>query len=501
MKRLHLLLGNNSLKVMIAALILWMIISILALSYLKPPRADIKTDISMPSLETCREEIKGAFKHAWFSYKRYSWGFDELMPVSRNGKNWLYMGSTIIDSLDTLWIFGMDEEFKEAKEWVKNSLDFSACDCEVSVFEVNIRILGGLLSAYELSKDSIFLQKATELGDLMVHSFTLPHNFPYPKFNFKRKTGSSLDRSFLSIFEPNWKDTYLSLAGFGSLQLELSALSHHTKNSIYANLANSIIKHVFNIWKEDLFPNKITLNGDYVDKFSVAAGVDSFYEYLLKEYLHTNKTNESLKERFVRSLNAVIDNLVGQDSSGLYFLGYKSNNALIPEFHQFACYYPGLMILAANSLPYLDKRDEIIFLSQELASTCYQMNHKSATGLATESAMINNGIQFPILKNTDHGLRPETIESFWYFYYYTHDAKYQKWGWEIFKAIQKYAKLSVGYSELQNANTVPPGRTDRMQSYFLAETLKYLYLLLSEDQPFDLDEWVFNTEGHPLKVN
>lgn len=176
----------------------------------------------------------------------------------------------------------------------------------------------------------------------------------------------------------------------------------------------------------DLFPSKIALNGKNNEVYSVAGGIDSFYEYLLKEYIHMGQNDEVLKDRFVKSLDAILENLVGQDITGLYFIGTLENEILKPEMHQFACFFPGLMALAVNKLD-LPKKENVLFLAEELAYTCYQMNHRSATGLSTESVEINNGIRYPLMIDTDHGLRPETIESFWYLYCYTKDPKYQKW--------------------------------------------------------------------------
>ena len=100
------------------------------------------------------------FKHAWKGYREFAWGKDELLPLVKEGNTTLGLGLTIVDSLDTMWLMGLTEEFHEAREWVANNLDIAGNHHEVSVFETNIRILGGLLAAYHLSKDGVFLQKA-----------------------------------------------------------------------------------------------------------------------------------------------------------------------------------------------------------------------------------------------------------------------------------------------------------------------------------------------------
>ncbi|CAG8519774.1 11583_t:CDS:2, partial [Acaulospora colombiana] len=121
--------------------------------------------------EKRRNSIKNGFLHAWRGYSNYAWGYDELKPVSNQGINkfngW---GATIVDSLDTLWIMGLMEEFDKSKEFVSH-LNFTNSNSETNVFETIIRYLGGLLSAYELSKAPIFLEKAKELGVALLPAF------------------------------------------------------------------------------------------------------------------------------------------------------------------------------------------------------------------------------------------------------------------------------------------------------------------------------------------
>ena len=104
-------------------------------------------------------EIIDAFKHAWKEYKSSAWGMDEVKPVSHSSSTWFNLGLTIIDSLDTIWLMGLDQEFNEARHWVESGLNL-AQKKDVNLFEVTIRVLGGLLSAYHLTEDELFLDKA-----------------------------------------------------------------------------------------------------------------------------------------------------------------------------------------------------------------------------------------------------------------------------------------------------------------------------------------------------
>ena len=106
-----------------------------------------------------QKAVVDAFRHAWKAYKRHAWGKDELMPVSKKSSDWFNLGLTLVDSLDTMWLMGLKEEFDEAREWVKDEMDV-AQDTDVNLFETTIRVLGGLLSTYHLTGDTVFLDKA-----------------------------------------------------------------------------------------------------------------------------------------------------------------------------------------------------------------------------------------------------------------------------------------------------------------------------------------------------
>ena len=110
-----------------------------------------------------------AIKHAWKGYREFAWGTDELLPISRSGSSGPFgLGMTIVDCLDTLWLTGLQDEFDEARDWVADSMNIATNVKTVSLFETNIRVLGGLLSAYHLSQDHVFLDKAVSY-DKFIH--------------------------------------------------------------------------------------------------------------------------------------------------------------------------------------------------------------------------------------------------------------------------------------------------------------------------------------------
>ena len=111
-----------------------------------------------------QEAVVDMFRHAWMGYTKYAWGKDILHPISQSGSNSFGMGLTLVDSLDTMWLMGLTEQFQRARDWVAHSLDIDTNRNEVSVFETTIRVLGGLLAAYHLSHDHLFLQKAVSFS-------------------------------------------------------------------------------------------------------------------------------------------------------------------------------------------------------------------------------------------------------------------------------------------------------------------------------------------------
>lgn len=168
-----------------------------------------------------------------------------------------------------------------------------------------------------------------------------------------------------------------------------------------------------------------------------------------------------------------------------------------------ACFLPGTLLLGyKNGMPVMH-----LHLAQVLLKTCYKMYMKQPTHLAPEVTTfkldgVNESDMYAAAGDEYNILRPEFVESLYYFYAFTGEVKYQEWGWTVFDAIEKHAKVKNGYTSIGDVEDVEdPEPSDMMESFFLAETLKYLYLLFSDDrQEIDLDKFVFNTEAHPLPI-
>lgn len=412
------------------------------------------------------------------------------------------MGSTIVDSLSTLWVLGLKDDFSKARAWVKSSLRFDSADVFTSYFEVNIRILGGLLSAYELSKDQIFLTKAEELGKIMMKNLD-SGKMPFPLYNFKRKSGKERkELRFETRYGPIYGKGYYALAEIGTLIVELTSLAYWTNNTDYSKAVLALTHQLVKTFP-GLKPNQIYSDFSHNSIYSVAGEADSFYEYLLKQVVHMAKDFSWLREEALNSLNEVLEKLVQQDVNGLYYFGVVKQDKFYPQMDHLACFFPGALVLAVMKLD-PGNADYLLTMAKELTYTCVNMYEQSASGLAPETVFVEFGIHYPWFSDNHYALRPETLESLWYLYYYTKDPVYQQWAYKIFQSIKTWARNDYGYAEIENVNKNPPRQRGCLPSYFFSETLKYLYLIFNEETEnefyLSLEKWVLNTEGHPFLI-
>ncbi|KAJ8395881.1 hypothetical protein AAFF_G00027640 [Aldrovandia affinis] len=444
------------------------------------------------------EAVREAFTHAWRGYREFAWGHDELKPVSKSYGEWFGLGLTLVDALDTMWILGLKDEFTEARTWVEKELSFSR-NVDVNLFESTIRIMGGLLSTYHLTGDALFFDKAKDLGSRLMPAFNTPSKVPYSDVNLGRGTAHP----------PRWT-TDSTVAEVTSIQLEFRELSRLTQDPRYREAVDGVMKMVHRLeGKHDgLVPMFINTNsGQFTHRgvFTLGARADSYYEYLLKQWLQGGKKETELLEDYLQAIEGVKKNLLRQTSPlRLTFVGELSHGRFSPKMDHLVCFLPGTLALGAhNGLP-----DDHMELAQRLMETCYQMYAQMETGLSPEIAHFNmqprDGRDVEVKPADRHNLlRPETVESLFYLYRFTQDKKYQDWGWEIFQSFNKHTRVpSGGYTSISNVrDPTNPGPRDKMESFFLGETLKYFYLLFSGDpELISLDTYIFNTEAHPFPI-
>ncbi|KAG2213585.1 hypothetical protein INT46_002737, partial [Mucor plumbeus] len=451
------------------------------------------------------EMVKNAFKHAWEGYSNFAYGHDELQPMtngttdSRNG--W---GASIFDALDTMLIMGLEEDYQRAFDHVKD-VDWTKSNQPSKTFETNIRYLGGLLSAYDLRPDPVLLDKAVELAEkVIMPAFDTPNRMPAAFVNVE--TGRPV------------KHNQIVLAEFGSLQLELVRLTQLTGDDRYETAGNHILERISEvpsripglypmIWNQDSF----TPQNTYI---TISGGSDSYYEYLLKTNILMEGKEELQLDMWRVSVDSMQKYLRSETITGKVYLAEIEENYKLLQTGELICFMPGNLLLGARYL----NDNNIAQLADELMNSCYDAWTNTPTGLAPETwswieksqdlAAYPEHMQNMVLRDgfiaqdTGYDLRPETIESLFYFYRITGDKAYQDKAWAIFEAIETYCKTTSGYTriaDVTNIEDVQPLNFE--ESYFFAETLKYLYLMFSDPSYISLDEYVFNTEAHPFKLN
>ncbi|KAG7100036.1 hypothetical protein E1B28_001822 [Marasmius oreades] len=497
-----------------------------------------------------RDAVVAAFKHAWDAYERDAMGDDEYHPISRKGTNLTKAGGigyTIIDSIDTMLLMNLTEDYTRARAWVEKKLSFDR-DAEFSTFETTIRVLGGLLSAYHLSgEDRLYLDQAVDLADRILPVFNTRSGLPYPNVNLAHRTGEPDSDEDLMDF--------ISTAEASTLQLEFRYLSSLTENEEYWDK----VENVMRVIKAARMPHGLASvfmhikTGQFIPSaIRLGSRGDSHFEYLLKQYIQTNRTEDVYRDMYDDAMEAIAQNLIQQSSSAR--LTYTSE--LIPEIVEGAdatnpndlswrltpkqdhlvCFFGGSLMLGSTitgttgdgvnvpprpeELTPKGKRDWEN--GKELVKTCVK-THDTATGLAPEIVhfripgdnmdelgrgltpsdwYIKGGPRgaFP-LYDARYLLRPETIESLFIAFRLTGDQIYRKWGWKIFESIEKHCRVHTGgYASIINVDEDPARKEDKMESFLLSETFKYLYLLFSDSDVLPLDKYVLNTEAHPLPI-
>ncbi|GAN05194.1 seven-hairpin glycosidase [Mucor ambiguus] len=456
------------------------------------------------------KQIRSAFKHAWQGYSTFAYGHDELLPVSgsfsdsRNG--W---GASIFDALDTMIIMGLDEEYQESLQFVAN-VNWTSTQTPSKTFETCIRYLGGLLSAYDLRPDPMLLTKALELVDqVLLPAFATKNQVPAAFVNVPRKRPMSSKTIILAEF---------------ALQLEFVRLSQVTNDPKWERLGNQVIEKIaraqtplaglYSIsWNADTFqPSK----SSYI---TVSGGGDSFYEYLLKTHILMGGNEELQLQMWKQSVDSMYHYLRSVSADGSVFLGEALGDNKYLKSGELVCFMPGNLLLGAR---FLQEPAYEIF-AQELMDSCFKTWHNSPTGLSPESwswmdqsSMLDDSVNAPytadqkylyqdlafIPTGNSYLLRPETLESLFYFYRLTGDAKYQDMAWEIFESIERHCKTEYGYSSVEDIMDNQGDITsDFQESFFFAETLKYLFLIFSDKSLISLDDYVFNTEAHPFRLS
>ncbi|KAJ1737455.1 hypothetical protein H4217_003169 [Coemansia sp. RSA 1939] len=460
------------------------------------------------------EDVRNGFRHAWKAYRKCAFGADEINPLTleavttRNG--W---GATLIDALDTIHVMGLTEEFKEATEKVR-TIDFDKNDGEPSkVFETNIRYIGGLISAYELSGDRMFLKQATALADVMLEAFDTSTGIPWQMWDVQTGTGSS----------ETGPSTLNNLAEIGTYQLEFFRLSQLTRDPAYHKAAQRVYDVILdrNTPKKGtpyavpgLYPVFLDIKtGRFIGgKPNLGGGSDSFYEYLIKTWALSDFKLQRCLDMWNESLRSIKKYLIARGSDKRLYMGVGDNEGLDSISDTFTCFFPGTLALAAR----LQNDNETLELAHSLLLTSYNTFARMPTHIGPENfGFLPDGDDDSDLLKSQRAdikkygfyldrpyylLRPEAIESIFYFYRITGDEKYADWIWEIWQGIKANCAVDGGFAGLRDVRLGREGGLiGKQESFVFSETFKYIYLAFTSPDVLSLDEYVFSTEGHPFR--
>lgn len=416
------------------------------------------------------EMVKAEFRHAWSGYRRYAWGHDALKPITKSYRDWYDTSllMTPVDALDTMILMGLNQEADETRAYIDQHLSFDQ-DVSVSVFEITIRLLGGLLSSYELSHDEKLLALAKDLGNRLLPAFRSPTGMPYARVNLHTGAVSGVSSNPAEI---------------GSLMLEFGTLSALTGDPKYYRAAKHAVQELHGRSSRiGLVGSGINIEtGVWTAKTaSIGDSIDSYYEYLYKSWLLFG--DPDFKKWWEESISG-INRYVAEEVNGNLWYGrveMDSGHRISSEYGALDAFFAGLLALSGDL---------------ERARRLQKSNESMWRRFGLEPERFD--YKTWEVRNAAYHLRPEIIESAFYLHALTGSPEYVEMGKRFFADIVRYGRTADGYAEIRDVRTKE--KTDATDSFFLAETLKYSYLLLSPEKKIDLSKKVFNTEAHPLDV-
>ncbi len=414
-------------------------------------------------------QVKTEFVHAWDGYKKYAWGNDDLKPLSKSFHNWYAepLLMTPVDALDTMYLMGMKSEADKTRKYITDTLKFDK-DIYVQNFEITIRILGGLLSNYQITGDKKLLAMADDLGTRLLPVFDSPTGLPYKYVNLK--TGKT-------------RGEVTNPAETGTLLIEFGTLSKLTGKPIYYEKAKRALVETYNRRSPiGLVGTNINVEtGKWTNTDShVSAEIDSYYEYLLKCWKLFG--DKECKQMWDESIAAINKNLADEVNGGLWYGHADMATGKRTETTTGAldAFFPAVLSLSGD-LPRAKRLQDSMFKMWRVH------------GIEPEVYNYKTGK----VEHAGYPLRPEIVESTYYLYQYTKDPKYLAMGKQMWDDFVKYCRTDVGYAHLKSA--VTKQKSDAMQSFLFAETFKYFYLLFAPEKTLDFKNVVFNTEAHPIR--
>jgi len=417
------------------------------------------------------EDVKNEMRWAWGNYRERAWGKDDFKPVSGGNKSFPlkdhHLGLSLIEAMDTLWVMGLDQEFADALGWVKANSDFDV-DGEVSVFETEIRLVGGLLSAHHACGDPVLLAKARDLADRLLPAFDTPTGMPYRYVNLRTRAV---------------RDPMSNPAEVGTHIAELGTLSKLTGDRKYYDAAKRAMVAMYERRsKTGLLADTIDVrNGQWGSRrATIAPPSDSYYEYCWDGWqlfgdhdfktMYDTLTAPILKRQIVRA------------KGHLWFVDvdFETGKQLSTEQDELASFYGGLLAQGGAG-------------ATGAAYTRAWASVQAAYGILPE------GYDYATGKPTyvTNALRPELADSAFNHWLLDGRTEWRLLGRTHYLNMKRWNRARYGYTDM--ANVVTKAQADHCPGYWWSEQMKYYYLLFSDTKRFDYKDNYLSTEGNVLK--
>ncbi|KAL6906909.1 putative alpha-mannosidase 1a [Trichoderma evansii] len=475
------------------------------------PKIQSKPSAGQDAINNARKHaVRDAFGKSWDAYKKFAWTKDELMPLSAKGKESLSGWSAqLVDALDTLLIMGYEEDFALAVKEVA-LIDWSKTKNGgvVNIFEVTIRYLGGLLAAYDLSQEPILLAKAVELGNTLYATFDTPNRLPSHWLDYeKAKQGTQT------------ADDKMSGAAGGTLCMEFTRLAQLTGENKFYDATERITSFFRRFQNDTAIPGMWPIWMNYRDeqmllesRFSIAGSADSLYEYLVKMHPLLGGLDPEYPEMAIKALDTIRDNLLFRPMvpgdanilmAGEAEIDKNGKITLTAEMGHLTCFAGGMYALAGK----LFSREDYVDLGSRLTAGCVWEYDAMPSGIMPEGALFvacenaDGKLDGPCpfdaermpptddprrpggflsVKSTSYLLRPEAIESVFYMWRITGDQVWRDTAWRMWENVVRETETELAFAIVKDVTVSLGEKGDSMETFWLAETVKYFYLTFSE---------------------
>lgn len=506
---------------------------------------ELETDEARIIRQHRQLQVRETMSRCWQAYRSRAWLTDELTPIS-GGKRTTFGGwaATLVDSLDTLWITGLENEFWEAAN-ATLEIDFSTTSMEtINVFETVIRYLGGFLAAFDLSGDVRLLDKGLELAEMVYHAFDTPNRLPLTRWKIQEAKQGKRQEAAPNVLS----------AEIGSLELELTRLTQITGDPRWYDAG----KRIMDVFKKQQGSSRIAgmwplaVNAKRADfatgtVFTLGAMADSLYEYLPKMDALLGGSS-MYKQMYSRAMDAAINYSLFRpmlpDNADILLAGQVNvvspflQPRLRPDGQHLSCFAGAMFALGGRLL----QRPNDLIIARKLTDGCIWAYEHTPLGIMPESftmapcidvsncvwnetewkaqVLIQSGNYatnpdpnhaetyardhripkgFTSITDRRYLLRPEAIESVFYLYRITGDPALVETAWRMFESIRKHTLTEFANAALADVTDESAPKVDSMESFWPAETLKYFYLIFSEPEWVNLNDWVLSTEAHPFR--